>query len=244
MGSPDGPVSRIRGVIPRIWVRTISRYWHSWREGGVQKMATWRGRGTAIAKSSALRSSRTARGLRRASFCRDPPRLAAETAGDMGGRLKDHDSTATTHLEEAVESQPRPEWYAFSLKLEYLDWMRDLEKTRHPDPNALEEEWTYRVGDMELPLTLTRFHYLAQRFLMREPERSCRATRLLFANWLAEVESSELPRRKPAARAFFITPGTPTAFGSIPSIPRRRPIPKCCHRTSWRAGSSPPPTSS
>ena len=106
-------------------------------------------------------------------------------------------------LEEAVESRPRPEWYAFSLKLEYLYWMSDLETTRHPDLNALEEEWTYRLGDMELPLALTRAHYHARRFLMREPERSRRATRLLFANWLAEVEGSELRRRKPAARAVF-----------------------------------------
>ena len=30
-------------------------------------------------------------------------------------------------LEEAVESRPRPAWHAFSLKIEYLDWMRDLE---------------------------------------------------------------------------------------------------------------------
>jgi hypothetical protein len=87
--------------------------------------------------------------------------------------------------------------------LEYPYWMSDLETTRHPDPNALEEEWTYRLGDMELPLALTRAHYRARRFLMREPERSRRATRLLFANWLAEVEGSELRRRKPAARAVF-----------------------------------------
>ena len=102
-----------------------------------------------------------------------------------------------------VESQPRPEWHAFSLKMEYLDWMRDLEKTRHPDFNALQEEWNYRLGDMELPHALTEYHYRARRFLLREPERSRRAIRLLFANWLAEVESPGLGQRKPAVRAIF-----------------------------------------
>ena len=106
-------------------------------------------------------------------------------------------------LEEAVESQPRPEWHAFSLKMEYLDWMRDLEKTRHPDFNALQEEWTYRLGDMELPLDLRAYHYRVRRFLLREPERSRRAIRLLFANWLAEVEAPGPRQRKPAARATF-----------------------------------------
>jgi hypothetical protein len=106
-------------------------------------------------------------------------------------------------LEESVEGQPRPEWHAFSLKVEYLDWMRDLEKTRHPDSYALQEEWTYRVGDMELPHHLTAIHYLARRFLLREPERSRRAIRLLFANWLAEVESPGQRQRKPAVQALF-----------------------------------------
>jgi len=106
-------------------------------------------------------------------------------------------------LEESVEGQPRPEWHAFSLKVEYLDWMRDLEATRHPDRNALQEEWTYRVGDMELPHDLTVWHYLARRFLLREPERSRRAIRLLFANWLAQVEMPELRQRKPTALARF-----------------------------------------
>ena len=87
--------------------------------------------------------------------------------------------------------------------MEYLDWMRDLEKTRHPDFNALQEEWTYRLGDMELPLDLRAYHYRVRRFLLREPERSRRAIRLLFANWLAEVEAPGPRQRKPAARATF-----------------------------------------
>jgi hypothetical protein len=106
-------------------------------------------------------------------------------------------------LTQAVESEPRPEWHAFSLKLEYLDWMRDLETTRHPDFNALQEERSYHLDDMELPSALIEYRYLLRRLLMREPERSRRAIRLLFANWLAEVETFVPRSRKPAVRATF-----------------------------------------
>jgi len=57
MGSPDGPVSRTGGVIQRIWVRTVSRCWHSWTKGGVRKLATSPAPGTVIARSFALQSS-------------------------------------------------------------------------------------------------------------------------------------------------------------------------------------------
>ncbi len=106
-------------------------------------------------------------------------------------------------LEEAVESRPRPEWHAFSLKVEYLDWMRDLERTRHPVFYALQEELTYRIGDLELPQDLAVRHYHARRFLLREPERSRRAIRLLFANWIAHAEAREPGPRKAAVTAFF-----------------------------------------
>ena len=106
-------------------------------------------------------------------------------------------------LEEAVESRPRPAWHAFSLKIEYLDWMRDLERARHPVFYALQEEWTYHLGDMELPRDLTVPLYHARRFLLREPERSRRAIRLLFANWLAHFEGPASPRPKSAVLASF-----------------------------------------
>jgi hypothetical protein len=104
-------------------------------------------------------------------------------------------------LEEAVESRTRPEWHAFSLRMDYLDWMRRLETMRHPDFYALQEEKTWRVGDMELPRDVIVFLYHARRFLLREPERSRRAIRLLFANWLAQADGPEWQRTKAAARA-------------------------------------------
>jgi hypothetical protein len=106
-------------------------------------------------------------------------------------------------LEEAVASEPKSEWHAFSLKLEYLYWMRDLEKTRHPDFYALQEEWTYHIGDVELPQAVTVYQYYARRFLFREPERGRRAIRLLFANWLADAEAPGVRQHKPAVRATF-----------------------------------------
>jgi hypothetical protein len=106
-------------------------------------------------------------------------------------------------LKEVVESRPKPEWHAFSLKIEYLDWMRQFETMKHPDFYALQQERTYRLGDMELPQDLIASLYHARRFLLREPQRSRRAIRLLFANWLAQAEGPEWQRRKPAVLATF-----------------------------------------
>jgi hypothetical protein len=106
-------------------------------------------------------------------------------------------------LQEAVETRPTPEWHAFSLKVEYLDWMRRLETMQHPDFGALEEEGTYRLGDMELPQDVKAWLYRVRRFLLREPERSRRALRLLFANWLAQAEGPGGLDRNPAVFATF-----------------------------------------
>jgi hypothetical protein len=54
---------------------------------------------------------------------------------------------------------------------------------------------------MQLPVDLARDLYQVKRGLAREPERSRRVIRLLFANWLAHVEHPW--QRKPAARARF-----------------------------------------
>jgi hypothetical protein len=108
-----------------------------------------------------------------------------------------------TALEEAVKTRPRPEWHAFSLRMEYLDWMRQLETMKHPDFYALQRERTYRLGDLELPQDVIASLYRARRFLLREPERSRRAIRLLFANWLAQAEGPGWQRRKPAVLATF-----------------------------------------
>ena len=58
-------------------------------------------------------------------------------------------------LEEAVACRPRPEWDAFTLKIEYLDLMRFLDRRVVPPPEQIEEEWTYRLGEMQLPVDLS-----------------------------------------------------------------------------------------
>jgi hypothetical protein len=79
--------------------------------------------------------------------------------------------------------------------------MRLLDRRVVPPREQIEEEWTYRLGEMQLPVDLARDLYQVKRGLAREPERSRRVIRSLFANWLAHV--GHPGQRKPAARARF-----------------------------------------
>jgi hypothetical protein len=106
-------------------------------------------------------------------------------------------------LEEVVACRPRPEWDAFTLKREYLDFMQLLDGPVNPPPEQIEEELTYRLGDVELPAELRLRLHSIKRQLAREPERSRRVIRLLFANWLAHVENTDPQRRRPAVRTRF-----------------------------------------
>jgi hypothetical protein len=102
--------------------------------------------------------------------------------------------------------------------VEYLDWMRQLEAMQHPDSSALEEK-TYRLGDMELPQDVNALLYRVRRFLLREPERSRRALRLLFANWLAQAEGPGGPDRNPAVFATFRGSNTTARLALYPVSP-------------------------
>jgi hypothetical protein len=105
-------------------------------------------------------------------------------------------------LDHVLKSEPRPDWDSFAIKAAYLEMMRALEQ---PVPLLTWEEigweYTYRLGDMQLSPDMVGYLYAARRFLLREPERSRRVLRLLYANYLAHVEHTG--RRKPAARARF-----------------------------------------
>ena len=118
-----------------------------------------------------------------------------------GRRSQDHEPPASTRPGGGGRCRPRPEWDAFTLKIEYLDLMRFLDRRVVPPPEQIEEEWTYRLGEMQLPIDLSLGLYQVKRGLAREPERSRRVIRLLFANWLAHVEHPG--QREPAARARF-----------------------------------------
>ena len=78
----------------------------------------------------------------------------------------------------------------------------------------------YRIGDLELPQVLAERHNHARRFLLREPERSRRAIRLLFANWIAHAEARPGRARPPSPRS-FAGRIAPIACCSIRSVPRR-----------------------
>jgi hypothetical protein len=104
-------------------------------------------------------------------------------------------------LEEVIACRPRPEWDAFTLKREYLELMRFLDGPVNPPTEQIAEELTYRLGDLELPADGRLQLHSMKRRLAREPERSRRVSRLLFANWLAHVENTDPQHRRPAVRA-------------------------------------------
>jgi hypothetical protein len=102
-------------------------------------------------------------------------------------------------LDEVLRAEPRPEWDSFALKVGYIQIMRSLEQPMHPrDQQEIEGEWTYRLGDLQMPTEVIGAGLAARRFLLREPERSRRVLRLLCANLLAHVETREPQPRKPA----------------------------------------------
>ena len=126
---------------------------------------------------------------------------AAETSRDLGGGSQDHDPPASTRPGGGVECRPRPEWDAFTLKMSIWTscdfWTRPVD----PPPEQIEEEWTYRLGDMQLPVDLSAAALPGRSAASREPERSRRVIRLLFANWLAHVEHRRQQRQPAVASA-------------------------------------------
>jgi hypothetical protein len=105
-------------------------------------------------------------------------------------------------LEEALKNEPKPEWDVFAMKSGYLAMMRSLEQ---PVPASVQHdvgwEYDFRLGDMKLSSDVAGYLDAGWRFLLRESERSRRVLQLLYANWLANVETHE--PRKPAVRALF-----------------------------------------
>jgi hypothetical protein len=127
-------------------------------------------------------------------------------------------------LEVVLENEPKPEWDLFAVKYGYLELMGALEQ---PIPlffqQAIEGEWTFRLGDMSLAPELVGQLEAARRFLLREPERSRRVLRLLCANYPAHVETRGRQPRKPAVWAVFtyLTSTNPITKGKdlIPLYP-------------------------
>jgi hypothetical protein len=107
-------------------------------------------------------------------------------------------------LDEALKAEPMREWDSFAMKMGYLEIMYMLGRPmREHEQQLVEGEWTYRLGDMQLSTDIVESIKAARRVLLREPERSRHVVRLLWANWLAHVETGEQSSRKPAVRAFL-----------------------------------------
>jgi hypothetical protein len=132
-------------------------------------------------------------------------------------------------LDEVLKAEPKPEWDSYTLKVRYLETMRSLDRPMDPyQRREIEGEWTYRLGDMQVSADIIESIEAARRFLLREPERSRRVVRLLYAHWLAHVETRELQPPKPAVRAqltapnpasvalYPVSPGAPAGARALP----------------------------
>jgi hypothetical protein len=107
-------------------------------------------------------------------------------------------------LDEVLGAEPSREWDSFASKVGYIEIMRSLERPMRPhDQQEIEGEWTYRLGDLQVPTGMAGAGQAARRFLLREPERSRRVLRLLCANSLAHVEASEPRPPRPTVRALL-----------------------------------------
>jgi hypothetical protein len=121
-------------------------------------------------------------------------------------------------LEESLKCEPKPEWDSFALKAGYLAMTHSLEQ---PVPLSIQQDvgWEYHLslGDMQLSPAMAGYLDAGCRFLLREPERSRRVLRLLYANWLAHVERPEPKPRQPAVRAAFsvLRSTNPMSWGKI-----------------------------
>ena len=122
-------------------------------------------------------------------------------------------------LDEALKAEPRPDWDSYTLKIRYISTMSMLDGPMRPYVRQeVEGERTYRLGDLQAPDGVIESGEAARRFLLREPERSRRVVRLLYAHWLAHVESRELRPRRPAVRA-RLTASRPASVALYPVGP-------------------------
>ncbi len=110
-------------------------------------------------------------------------------------------------LDDVLACAPRLEWESSSLKRDYLLAMRELDRPDGYVQQGSDEDRSYHVGGEPLPPNLAQSVYAFRRFLIREPERSRRVLRLVFANWLAHVQISDETHRKPAVRALLLSGG-------------------------------------
>ena len=133
-------------------------------------------------------------------FCRGlESRIAAWAADPKTGVPLIHRA-----LDEVRTHEPKPEWDAFSLKLEYLQMASMLNRPDGWVQRGADEDMVIQIAGEPLPRNLAKPVYAARRYLINEPERSRRVLRLAFANWLAHVQEHDPARSKPAVSASFL----------------------------------------
>ena len=91
-------------------------------------------------------------------------------------------------LDDVRTHEPKPEWDAFSLKLEYLQMMSLLDQPDGWVQQGADEDLSTQIAGEPLPRNLAKSVYAARRYLINEPEGSRRVLRLAFANWLAHAQ--------------------------------------------------------
>jgi hypothetical protein len=106
-------------------------------------------------------------------------------------------------LSDVKAGEPKPDWDAFSLKVDYLEMMTELDKKWGGVQQGDNEDQHVLIFGEPLPPVVGWIPYAARRYLLNEPERSRRVLRFAFANWLAHVEEKDPRHLKPAVRATF-----------------------------------------
>jgi hypothetical protein len=106
-------------------------------------------------------------------------------------------------LDDIKAGEPTPEGDAFSLKVDYLGLMNELDGEWGVVQHGDEEDQHIKIAGEELPPNLAQTIYAVRRYYWNEPKRSRRVLRMVFANWLAHVEEKDPRHKKPAARAVF-----------------------------------------
>jgi hypothetical protein len=106
-------------------------------------------------------------------------------------------------LDVVLACEPKPEWDAHSLRIEYLGMMNQLSRPDGWVQHGTGPERDYRIANVKLPDELTSRLYAARRLVRNEPEVSRRVLRLAFANWLAHDRDPDPHRRNPSAVASF-----------------------------------------
>ncbi len=106
-------------------------------------------------------------------------------------------------LEDLRTCEPRAEWDAFSLKVDYLYMMSELDDKWGRVQYGEQKDRQLTIAGEDLPREFAQNIYALRRYYASEPERSRRVLRLAFANWFAFVQDEQRIDRRPAVHASF-----------------------------------------